>query len=54
MNYNTETINHLAQQLAEMFKTAMIAQPESNGGTPTIAQIETDMREALRQIGNQA
>lgn len=54
MNYNTETINHLAQQLAEIFKAAVITQQESNGGTPTIAQIETDMREALRQIGNQA
>ena len=54
MNYNTETINQMAQQLAEMFKSAVIAQQASEGSTPTIAQIETDMREALRQVGNQA
>ena len=54
MNYNTETINHMAHELAEVFKTAVIAQQESKGRTSTIAQIETDMREALRQIGNQA
>jgi len=54
MNYNTEVINHMAQQMAEMFKSAVIAQKESGGCTPTIAQIEADMREALRHIGNQA
>ena len=54
MNYNTEAINQMAQQMAEMFKSAVIAQQESAGITPTIAQIEADMREALRQIGNQA
>jgi len=54
MDYNTEAINQMAQQLAEMFKSAVLAQQESNGNTPTIAQIETDMRAALRQIGNQA
>jgi hypothetical protein len=54
MNYNTEVINQMAQQMAEIFKSAVIAQQESAGITPTIAQIEADMREALRQIGNQA
>ena len=54
MNYNTEAINQMAEQMAEMFKTAVIAQQESDGHTPTIAQIETDMRTALRQVGNQA
>lgn len=54
MNYNTETINQMAQQMAEMFKFAVTAQEGSDGRTPTIAQIETDMREALRQVGNQA
>jgi len=54
MDYNTEAINLMAQQLAEMFKSAVMSQQESAVGNPTIAQIEADMREALRQIGNQA
>ena len=54
MNYNTEAINQIAQQLAEMFKSAVIAKQASDGSTPTIAQIEAEMREVLRQIGNQA
>ena len=54
MNYNTEVIDDIAQQLAEMFKSVVTAQQESDGSTATIAQTETDMREALRQIGNQA
>jgi hypothetical protein len=47
MNYNTETINQMAQELAEMFKTAVIAQQEGDGRTPAIAEIEINMREAL-------
>lgn len=54
MKYNTEAINQMAQQLAETFKSAVITQQESEGSTPAIAQIEADMREALRQIGQQA
>jgi hypothetical protein len=54
MNYNTEAVNQMAQQMAGMFKSAVMTQQESAGSTPTIAQIEADMREALRQIGNQA
>jgi len=54
MNYNTEAINQMAQQMAEMFKAAIIVQQESDGSAPKIAQIETEMREALRQVGNQA
>lgn len=53
MNYNTETINQTAQHLAEMFKTAVLEQQIAGQGTPKIAQIETAMREALRQIGQQ-
>lgn len=37
MNYNTETINHMAHELAEVFKTAVIAQQESKGRTSRIA-----------------
>lgn len=54
MNYNTETINSVARQLAEMLKIAVTEQQQAGQGTPNIAQIETDLREALRQIGLQA
>jgi len=54
MNYNMETINSLAQQLAEMIKVAVIAQQKAGKETPLIMQIENGMREALRQIGQQA
>jgi hypothetical protein len=54
MNYNTETINNAARQVAEMFKTAVIEQQAAGQGTSSIAQIETGMREVLRQIGIQA
>lgn len=54
MNYNIETINNLAQQLALMFKIIVNEQQKSGQGTPPIAEIEVGMREALRQIGMQA
>jgi hypothetical protein len=54
MNYNTETINSAAQQLAAMIKSAVIDQHAAGQGTSTIAEIETGMREGLRQIGVQA
>ena len=54
MHYNTETINQMAEQMEEMFHLAITGQQESDGNTPTIAQIETDIRKALRQVGNQA
>jgi len=52
MNYNLETINGMAQQLAEMIKVAVIEQQKAGEGTPLIAQIENGMREALRRIGS--
>ena len=54
MNYNTEMINGLAQQLAEIFKVAVIEQHKAGQGTPLIAEIEHGMREALRQLRMQA
>lgn len=54
MNYNTETIQQVAQLLAEIFKTAIIETQRAGTGVPVIAQIETEMREAMRQIGQQA
>jgi len=54
MNYNIETINGLAQQLAEIFKVAVMERQKAGAGAPLIAEIENGMREALRQIGKQA
>lgn len=54
MHYNTEMINQAAHQLADMFKATVHAQKQRSESIPTIAQIEADMREVLRQIGNQA
>lgn len=54
MNYNTETINVLAQQLAMLVKTAVSEQQKAGAGTPLIAEIENSLREALRQIGQLA
>jgi len=53
MKYNTETINDVAKELAEMFRTEVIEQHATGKGTTTIAKIETNMREMLRQIGVQ-
>jgi len=54
MDYNTEVINSAATQLAEMFKDIVISQQQGGQGTFSIAQIETHLREALRQIGLRA
>ena len=54
MEYNTEAINEIARQLAEILKSAIVEQQKRGEGTVKIAQIEAGMREALRQIGNQA
>ena len=54
MNYTTEMIQQAAQHLATTFKTAILAQARTSGEVPTIARLEEEMREAVRQIGNQA
>jgi hypothetical protein len=51
MEYNTEIINEIAQQLAEMVKTAIMTKGENETGTVRVANFETCIREALRQIG---
>jgi hypothetical protein len=50
MNYNTERINSVAQEIAQIFKTMIEAQEQE---LVTIAEIEDGMREMLREIGNQ-
>jgi len=54
MNYTTEMIQQAAQHLATAFKTALLAETRTGEEGPTIALIEAEMREALRQSGNQA
>ncbi len=54
MKYNTEVINEIALKLAEMLKSAVQSEQKSKNGTVKIAEIETGIREALLQIGNQA
>lgn len=54
MNYNTEQVKQIAEAMAEMFKTAVIEEKQSRGSSPNIAEIETGMRQALREIGEQA
>src|SRR5664279_5584883 len=51
MKYSTETMQKIAQQLAEMIKTAVNEQIETEESQPTIADIERGMREVLREIG---
>ena len=54
MKYNTEVINEIALKLAEMLKSAVQSEQKSKNGTVKIAEIETGIREALLQVGNQA
>ncbi|MCD4674316.1 MAG: UPF0236 family protein, partial [Anaerolineaceae bacterium] len=54
MEYTTEALNEIACELAEMLKTAILAKEENGEEIVKIAEIETDMRETLRQIGNLA
>lgn len=54
MEYNTEAIKGIASELAAILKTAVLEEQSSRGSAVKIAQIETGIRETLRQIGNQA
>jgi len=54
MEYNTEVINEAASQIAEMMKELVDEQQRENQSISTIAQVESKMREILRQIGQRA
>jgi hypothetical protein len=54
MNYNTETINEIAKQLAAMILIDLQTEEKAGQEVRKIAQIETGLREVLRQIGAQA
>ena len=53
MDYNTETLNDIARQVASLMQTAVAKQAEG-GQQAKIREVETMMREALRQIGAEA
>jgi hypothetical protein len=54
MEYNTEMLTRLAQQLTDTFRLALADQRRAGEVKPTIADIEAEMRELLRQIGAEA
>jgi hypothetical protein len=51
MNYNTKIVNEVAQVFAKMFVAVIMGQIDEQ---ILVGQIETGMREALKQIGQQA
>ena len=54
MDYNTETLTNLARQVTEVFQAHIAQHIQSGQPTVTIADVEKDLRELLRQIGAQA
>jgi len=54
MDYNTETITNIATQVAETIKAAMVQRLQTGEASVTIADVETEFRQCLRQIGLQA
>ena len=54
MDYSTESITQLANQMTAAFKVAVAQHLETGGKALTIADVETGMRQLLRQIGRQS
>ena len=54
MEYAPETIVELAHHVAQAFQAALGQRLASSPARVTIAEVETDLREFLRQIGGQA
>lgn len=54
MDYNTDLITSLAQQVAQVFQVALTQARQAGSPAPTIAEVEKDMRELLRRIGAEA
>ncbi len=53
MDYSTELVNHLAQQVAAELRQSL-ARTDPGGGAPDLARLETGLRELMRQVGAQA
>jgi hypothetical protein len=54
MDYNTESITRIAQQMTEAFQAAVAQHLQTGAAALTIADVETGMRQMLRQIGMQS
>jgi len=54
MDYSTETITRIAQQVVDTFKTGLAQRLQSGAALPSMADLENEMREVLRQIGAEA
>jgi hypothetical protein len=54
MDYNTDSIAAIAQQVAQAFQAAVVAHHQAGGPAVTIAEVETGMRQFLRQVGLQS
>jgi hypothetical protein len=54
MDYSTESITQLAQQMTAAFKAAVAQHLADGSQALTIADVETGMRQLLRQIGMQS
>lgn len=54
MDSNTETITRIAQQVTEAFKAGLAQRLQAGVAAPSMAEIENEMREVLRQIGAEA
>lgn len=54
MDYNTEMIACIAQQVTDAFKSGLAQRLQAGAPAPRLADIENDMREVLRQIGAEA
>lgn len=55
MNYNTETISAIAEQVSSLLKMTLEQQQAQNeSGSMNIAAVEMEMRKLLREVGAQA
>lgn len=54
MEYDAEMITSLSRQVVGTFKAALAQHSQAGEGAMTIADIETELRELLRQTGAQA
>ena len=54
MDYNTENIAEIAQQVVKAFQAAVAGHQQAGGEALTIADVETGLRQFLRQVGLQS
>lgn len=54
MDYSTDSIAAIAQQVAQAFQASVVAHQQAGGPALTIAEVETGLRQFLRQVGLQS